>query len=249
MSRKTLFTIIAGTLVFLGVLVLYLPASWFASFLPPQVRCAGLGGSVWHGECLSLEIMGQPLGDADWNLSPLKALTGTLSGDVAVQGPSLAASADLDLNFSGLGELRNLKARFPMDPAFLPVFPRDQRGQISVDFKRLVLEANAQPQTLEGTVELRDFRQLRPQALELGSYQLAFDGTRQPNGDSVGLVKDLGGPFIVEGTLRFTPPNGYLVQGFITGRTAQAEQLVREITFGAPPDGSGRAPFTFEGSF
>jgi hypothetical protein len=62
-------------------------------------------------------------------------------------------------------------------------------------------------------------------------------------------VKDLGGPFAVEGTLRFTPPNGYLVQGFITGRDARAEQLVREITFGAPADAAGRAPFTFEGSF
>ena len=44
-----------------------------------------------------------------------------------------------------------------------------------------------------------------------------------------------------------TPPNAYLVQGFITGRSAEAERLVREITLGAPPDASGRSAFSFEG--
>ena len=44
--------------MFLAVLALYLPASWFASLLPPQVRCASLGGSVWHGECLGLTFEG-----------------------------------------------------------------------------------------------------------------------------------------------------------------------------------------------
>jgi hypothetical protein len=62
-------------------------------------------------------------------------------------------------------------------------------------------------------------------------------------------LRDLGGPFIVEGTLKLTPPNGYLVQGYITGRTAAAERVVREITLGAMPEASGRSPFSFEGSY
>ena len=72
---------------------------------------------------------------------------------------------------------------------------------------------------------------------------------RQANGTSVGQLRDLGGPFAIEGTLTLTPPNAYLVQGFITGRSAEAERLVREITLGAPPDASGRSAFSFEGSF
>ena len=55
----------------------------------------------------------------------------------------------------------------------------------------------------------------------------------------VGKLRDLGGPFVVDGTVTLTPPNAYLVQGFITGRTAEAERLVREITLGAMPDASG----------
>ena len=56
MKRPLVLTAIAGLLVFLGVLVLYLPASWFASMLPAPLRCAELGGSLWQGECLGLDF-------------------------------------------------------------------------------------------------------------------------------------------------------------------------------------------------
>jgi hypothetical protein len=42
-------TIIAGVAVFLVILFFYLPASWFASVLPAQVKCRELGGSIWNG--------------------------------------------------------------------------------------------------------------------------------------------------------------------------------------------------------
>ena len=83
MKRRTLVLMcLAGLLVFLGVLVLYLPASWFSGVLPAQVKCAELGGSIWNGECLGLQVQGNRLGDATWNLAPGKAFTGRVSGDV-----------------------------------------------------------------------------------------------------------------------------------------------------------------------
>jgi hypothetical protein len=243
-KRGTLIlTLVAGALVFLCVLVFYLPASWFASMLPARVQCAELGGSVWHGECLGLAVQDTPLGDATWNLSPLKALTGRLSGDVDVRGGVATARADVDLGFDGSGEVRNLASQFPLDPDFVRQFPRDQRGLVAAQLKRVELGAKGAPLRLEGTVELRDFRQVGAHPLVLGSYQVTFDGT------PVGKLRDLGGPFAVDGTVSFTPPNNYVVQGFITGRTAEAEGIVREITLGAPPDASGRSQFQFENSF
>lgn len=249
MRRTQLLTVVAGALVFLVVLVIYLPASWFASMLPPQVRCDELGGSVWHGECLGLTVQGGRLGDATWNLSPFKALTGRLSGDVDVRGGALTANSELDMRFDGSGELRNAQARFPMDPAFVPQFPRDQRGNINAQFSRLVLAKGGTPSLLEGSVELLDFKQVSPRPIELGSYRLTFDGAPRDDGSSVGALNDVGGPFAVDGTVTFTPPNTYVIQGFITGRTAQAESIVREITLGAPPDAAGRSSFQFENSF
>jgi len=250
LKRSTLVLMcVAVLLVFLGILVLYLPASWFSSALPATAKCSELGGSIWHGECLGLEVQGNRLGDATWNFASGKAFTGRVDGDVDVRGDALQARADLDIGLKGTGELRNISARFPLDPAFIAKFPRNQRGNVTADFKRVVLSDGPAIASLQGTLELRDFRQVGTNPLELGSYQLTFDGAPATNGNVVGKLRDLGGPFMVSGTLTLSPPSTYLVEGLITGRTADAEKLVREITLGAPPDASGRSAFSFEGSF
>jgi hypothetical protein len=249
-KRRTLvLTLIAGLVVFLGVLTLYLPASWFASLIPPQARCTEIGGSLWHGECLGLTFQNARLGDATWNLAPSRAVTGRLVGDVELRGNMQNLKADLDLALDGSGDLRNVIGAFQMDPALFAQFPRNQRGQVVGAFTRVSLAAGGSLRELDGTLELRDFRQLAPRPLALGSYRVVFDGKSPQDGRSVGQLRDLGGPFALEGTLTFTPPNSYLVQGFITGRTAEAERQVREITLGASPDASGRSAFSFEGTF
>lgn len=244
MKRRSLvLTTIAGLLVFLGILVLYLPASWFASMLPASMQCADLGGSLWQGECLGLQFQGARLGDATWNLAPGSLFKGRLAGDVDLRGNALSARADLDLKRDGTGELRNVTARFPLDPSFVAQLPRDQRGSIVADLKRVLLADGPAIAQLQGTIELHELRQIGAKPIALGSYRLTFDGT------TVGKLRDIGGPFAVEATLTLTPPNGYLVQGFMTGRSAEAERLVRELTLGVPPDASGRSAFSFEGTY
>ena len=249
MKRPLLLTLIAGTAMFLVVLVLYLPAAWLRGLLPAQWQCADIGGSVWQGECLQLRVAGSPLGDASWNLSAGSAFTGKLAGNVDVEGSAISVRADIDTSFSGVGELRNLKARLTLDPALLPQLPRDQRGTVNAELKRVVLAQGPAPRLLEGFVELRDLRQVNAQPAELGSYRVDFDGAAAPDGSVHGKLRDLGGPFAVEGSVTLTPPNNYLVQGFITGRSADAERTVRQISLGAQPDASGRSPFSFEGSY
>jgi hypothetical protein len=249
MSRgRILLTAIAGLSVFAVVLFFYLPASWFASYLPSQARCGELGGSVWSGECLGLTVEGARLGDATWNLAPLRALGGRLVGDAELRATLAQARADLDVSFAGAGEIRNLTGQFPLDPAFIAQFPADRRGRVALDLKRVVLAEQALRQ-VEGTIELHDFRQTTPTALELGSYRVSFDGVVQPDGRVLGNVRDLGGPFRLEGTLALAPPNGYTFEGYITGRTAQAESLIREVMPYSRPDASGRSELRFEGSY
>ncbi len=251
MNRRTtlVLTIIAGLVVFLGVLVLYLPASWFASALPAQVKCAELGGSIWQGECLGLTFQNAKLGDVTWNLAPTRALTGRFVGNFALTGDTQSLTAELDMGRDGAGSLHNLSGQIQMDPALLTQFPRDQRGTVIAAFKRVELAAGGSPRLLDGKVQLRDFRQVGARPLALGSYELAFDGAVQPDGAITGQLRDVGGPFAVNGTVALPAPRSYLVQGFITGRSAEAERLVREITLGAPPDASGRSAFSFEGSY
>jgi hypothetical protein len=249
MKRARLaLTILAGLAVFLAVLFFYLPASWFRSYLPAQVACRDIGGSVWGGECLGLEVQGAKLGDATWNLAATGALRGRLAGDVDVRGALAQARANVDVSFKGSGELRDVRAQFPLDPAFVPQFPADRRGQVAVDLRRAVVEGRS-VRLLEGTIELRDFREITPRLMEFGSYRATFDGRTQPDGSVLGTVNDLGGPFRIEGTLVLTPPDQYTFQGTITGRTAEAERLVREAIPYARPDASGRTEISFEGTY
>lgn len=249
MSRGRLtLTIVAGLLVFLAVLFLYLPASWFRSYLPAQVTCVDIGGSVWAGECLGLAVEGAKLGDASWNLAPMSALRGRLVGDADLRATLAHAHAELDVSLSGTGELRNVRGQFPLDPAFLPQFPADRRGRVVVDIQRAVVTERAVKQ-IAGTIELRDFREITPRLMEFGSYRATFDGLAQPDGKVLGHVNDLGGPFRIEGTLVLTPPNQYNFEGYITGRTADAERLVREAIPYARPDASGRSELTIEGTY
>ena len=128
-----------------------------------------------------------------------------------------------------------------MDPALLPMLPPQQRGTVTTDLQRVVIGAGGVLSALQGTVELRDFRQTGPQPLDLGSYQVVFDGASATDSAVTGKVRDLGGPFIVDATIRLGPERSYVVQCYITGRTAAAERTVRELTLGATPDTSGRS--------
>jgi hypothetical protein len=166
---------------------------------------------------------------------------------VAVRGNAVNLDADLDTSFSGVGEVRNLRASLVMDPALLPLLPAQQRGNLTADLKRVVIGEGGTLTAVEGSVELRDFRQLGAQPMDLGSYQVVFGGNS--NDAVTGKVRDLGGPFIVDATLTINPERSYLVQGYITGRTAAAERTVRELTLGAMPDTSGRSTFSFEGTY
>ena len=248
-------TIIAGLAVFLVVLGLYMPASWFASMLPPQVHCKELGGSIWQGECLGLAVQGSSIGDATWNLAPTRAISGRLTGDVQVRGAALDARADLDTSFAGVGELRNVDLTLQLDPALLALpqqpagSPGNLRGTVTAKLQRLEIAAGPAPRAIDGVIELHDFRQVGAQTAALGSYQVTFDGKPAQNGALIGKLRDLGGPFMVDGMLTLSDGNSYLVQGFITGRTTDAERMVRDITLGVPPDASGRSTFSFEGTY
>ncbi|HTU66224.1 MAG TPA: type II secretion system protein N [Steroidobacteraceae bacterium] len=241
-------TVIAGLAVFLVVLFFYLPASWFRSQLPPGVACGDIGGSVWAGECIGLAVGDARIGDATWNLAALSALRGRLVGDVDLRGALAQVRADLDLSTTGSGELRNVTGQFPLDHAFIAQFPADRRGRLALDVKKAVIADRAIRQ-LEGTVELRDFQQIAPTAMDLGSYRVTFDGVAQPDGKVLGNLADTGGPLRVEGTLTLVPPNRWEVHGYVTGRTADAERMLRQALPYASPDTSGRTQIDLEGDY
>ena len=120
----------------------------------------------------------------------------------------------------GVGELRNVSAHLTLDPALLPQLPprptRHRHGQART------ARAGAGSRAARHRRHDRAARFSPGGCAAHGARLLPGDIRRQrrrPDGALVGKLRDLGGPFAVDGTITLTPPNNYVVQGFITGRT------------------------------
>ena len=245
MTRSGLvLTIVAGLLVFAGILLVYLPAGWFASRLPPGVTCAELAGSVWDGECQELSFHGARLGDVSWDVKLWKALGGRLYGKANLRGP-MTLTSDLDLTLKGAGTLSNVRGDIPLDPAVVAGLDPALHGHAKIDLARLTLGDGFALRHAQGTIQAVDISEAN---LNYGSYEVNFDSPPLADGTFTGRLRNLGGSFRVDGTVTVQPPATLQVVGYVTGLTADAERIVRQnIPFA--PDASGRTEFRFETSF
>jgi hypothetical protein len=122
--------LLLGLVGFLAILVVRLPATWFAGQLPAQIRCEGLGGTVWQGDCEGMSIdqglpTRAPLGiDAlQWTLHPADMLRGRVSADIELQRGGSVAHATVTRGRGGLLDVRALKGDLRIDRALLPPLP------------------------------------------------------------------------------------------------------------------------------
>jgi hypothetical protein len=245
--KKILLTAGAAVLVFLAVLIWQLPASWLRSYLPKQVVCADLAGTAWNGQCVALVFNGQAIGDVTWDVSPLKALTGRVVGDVAVTRVNAAVTATLALAFSGDGELTNFKARLPLEPGLAPGVPNNLSGEITLDFQRIVM-TQRWPTELRGLASARNLSRLDGGGFALGNYDLKFDGVAAEDGSHTGQLADRGGPLAVRGTIKLTREPGYEVTGTVAARAEAAASLRRQLELLGAPNARGEREFSVAGA-
>jgi hypothetical protein len=174
-------------------------------------------------------------------------LTGKLVGTVGVTRSNASARSDLALDFGGTGELTNLQARVPLDPAIAAALPANYRGDVMLDFKRIGI-AKGRLTALKGTASARNLRQVGSRPMAFGNYDVTFDATAAADGSLTGNLTDRGGPLAVLGTIRITPEPGYEVNGTVTARADAAQSLKRQIEFLGLPDPSGARSFSVAGT-
>ena len=246
---KILLTIAASLVVFAAVMLFNLPARWVSGLLPANISCGELSGTVWNGSCAPFAIQGlPPLGVLSWDLSPLSALTGRITGPATLANEQLQASADLALRWSGDGEISALKARLPLDPQLVPGLPPNTRGTTIVDVAKLVI-AQGKLAELRGVIEARDLQDVGANAMSLGSYSLSFDGPVPDDGSLTGRLVDLVGPLAVGADLTVTAAPGYRIEGTVAVRPEAPDRLRRQLEILGPADAGGRRPFALEGTF
>ncbi|WP_457825654.1 hypothetical protein, partial [Staphylococcus aureus] len=65
---RTFLLVLLAVLVFIGIVVARLPASWAMPDPKTGVVCGDVDGTVWNGTCTGLVFQQQPVGDLTWDI-------------------------------------------------------------------------------------------------------------------------------------------------------------------------------------
>lgn len=228
---------VAIVLLFIGLVVWRLPASWLVGALPGNVRCQDAAGTVWAGQCQQLAATGMVLQQVSWQLAPAELLHARIGGSLRVDDPRLQAQTQWSLGRAGDAQISALSGQLTLPNPQLPAALAGWSGQLQLQIDR---GHYRQPRILEllGRAQLTELRQQQP-AADLGSYELLF-APGAVSGDVVnGTVRNLGGPLALTGTLVLRPPNAYEFEGKVATTAAAGEELRRLVEQLGPADAQG----------
>jgi general secretion pathway protein N len=245
--KRTILLIVCVVLVFAGLVIARLPASWVMPGPQSGMACGEVDGSVWNGTCTGLTVQQQAVGDLSWEVHAMRLLSGKINADVVVTRPTGSVRANVESGFDKKIVARDVLVDLPVDQelaAALPPNLRGLRGKVHAQLAYLRVDGQI-VRAIEGVVEVHD---LSDGDQKWGSYSVTFPPPT--TGVPVGQLKDLGsGPLAVEGALKLTPDPGFDLHGLVAARPSASPDLVQNLRFLGSPDPQGRREFSLESSF
>ena len=231
--------LILAILVFLGTLLVRLPARAAATLLPSTVVCEQPTGTLWQGSCAHLQTPSLTLSDVGWRLHPAALLHGMLSADVSSADPRLSGQGSIELERGNIVTAHALQLRLPLQSG-LSQIPPGFAGTIEAEIASVRLDKGM----LDGLVGTVRVLQLHSDLLgELGSFELHFP----EDGSMVGQLRDLSGPLALQGQVQLTRQNAYTISGMLQTRPDASSQLTQAVQLIGPPDNEGRRSFSLAG--
>ncbi len=246
MKRAVWITLLA-ILAFAIILIARLPVRWVAGFIPKNVSCAELAGTVWNGSCDGLVAQNVQVGNVSWDLRAVPLLSGKVAGHFQLLRGTNFARGDIEASSNGSFTARNLQVDMPLDPTLMPQLPRNLSGTVKANLQSIHVEKNT-ILSVQGQLEARDLMQGGNQRLTLGDYSLTFPPA-DPSTEPVGQLRSLSGPLNVEGSLRLTREPGFVLEGLVAPGPDASPQLVKELSYLGAPDAQGRRPFSVAATF
>ncbi len=248
---RTVVLIVLAVLVFVGIVVARLPASWAMPDPKTGVACSDVDGTVWNGSCTGLTFQQQPFGDVTWEIHASRLLAGKVNADIVLARPTGSVHGNVEVGFDRKVTAKNIQADLPLDQDLASVLPpnlQGLRGNLHAALPLLRIDGHT-VRTIQGTIEARDLIDgTGSGAKRWGSYSLTFPPSA--TGDPLGQFRDLGGgPLAVEGTLRLTREPGFDIEGLVAARPSASADLAQDLQFLGSPDAQGRRPFSLAGTF
>jgi len=236
--------VIAGTLVFLIVLVVSFPArvayQWFA---PPDLQLTGISGSIWNGSAAEGMAGGAYLRTIAWRLKPAALLTGKLAFETSASPASGTMNTDVAVGLDGSLVLSNLYGGVPLDLVHQALQQAGISGDLSLHFDELVL-ANGLPVVADGNVTISNFFARNLSAGVIGDYRAEFSTV---DGRITGSVEDLAGVLDVAGIITINPDRTYSFIGEVAALPGAPPSIEDQLRFLGSANERGLRPFRFEG--
>jgi general secretion pathway protein N len=249
--KRTIWLIVFGVLVFAGIVIARLPASWALPGPQSGMTCADADGTIWNGTCTGLTVHQQPVGDLSWDIHAMRLLSGKINADVVLTRPTGSVQGNVESGFDRKITAHDVVADLPIDQELtvgLPPNLRGMRGKLHAQIAYLRVDGQV-IRAIEGLVEAHDLTDgPGANAQRWGSYSITFPPPT--TGDPLGQLKDLGdGPFSLEGTLKLTPEPGFDLEGLVAARPSAPADLAKELQFLGSPDAQGRRPISLAATF
>jgi general secretion pathway protein N len=220
-------------------------------FVPPEVKLAGLDGTLWSGRAAAGSVASLPLHDVRWRVRPWALLIGRLGADIEARLADGFVSARVSASPSRvrLSDVRG-STSLPTLRGALPV--SGVQGGATLDLSNLEI-ANGRLVAVVGKLTLAKI-EVTPFVpgsargfVPIGDYVVQFLESSAPGVNA--KFNDTGGPLEASGTLVLDAALGYTLDGSIKPRPDAAPELVQGLdVIAADPDAEGRRHLTLMGT-
>lgn len=241
----------AGIAALLVSLVALIPARVaFGVIGIPAEAASGFSGTLWSGTAQRLSVGGVTLGPVRWSVRPLRLLTGQVAAQVEATLPDGFLNGTVALGIGGRIAISDLEAAAPL--SWIAPAAGAAGGQVAARFDALAVKGG-RVDTAVGSLKVAGVvlpvpsagRQLGP-----GTYAVEF-ATENLGPDELltGLLSDDGGPLEIAGTVKFTPPRSYEIDGKAKPRPDAPPELRNALQMLGPATADGAHALSIAGSF
>lgn len=236
--------VIAGVLVFLGVLIATFPArvayQWLA---PAELRLSGITGSIWNGRASEGYAGGAYVSNIAWTFSPGALLSGRLGFRASCNPASGTMQGGIAVSPGGSLRLSDLSGNVPLNLLNPALLQAGIRGDIAFDFESVEIR-NGIPTAARGTITVRDFFVPDLSPSRIGDFRAEFT-----TGDAgpVGSVEDVSAMLDVAGTITLDQAGRYALTGVVAPTAMTPVEVVDKLRFLGSPNDRGQHEFRFEG--
>jgi general secretion pathway protein N len=258
-TRRTGWLIALGVLALLAFALVTLPASVAAGPLRKAgIEAGAFGGSIWSGRATALSWRGASIGDAAWQIAPLRLVTGRIAGHAMLTRADGSIETNFNLSLTGRDvKLRSTRFTLPLAALnALPLgMPKGWQGQASGQFDAIELQ-QGWPANIKGALDLDGLVAPPPRNAPVGSFHAVFPAAQpQPSlsvppdpSNLTAHVADKDGPFSVDAQLTLSRTRDFAFEGTLLPRGPVPPAMERSLQLLGPADATGRRQFSVGGT-